>query len=76
MKSVTSRMLESPRALAPSIRSLVGMGRGAVADAFSDFRNDQAASADQIGFIGMVIEHLTGKGVMARGCSTKAPLSM
>jgi type I restriction enzyme R subunit len=46
------------------IRSLVGLERGAVADAFSAFLNTGSASADQVEFIELVIEHLTHEGVM------------
>jgi len=46
------------------VRSLVGLDRSAVAEAFSDFIADTGATADQIEFLDMVIEHLTEKGVM------------
>lgn len=59
--------------LGPFIRSLVGLDRGAVSDAFSEFLSDQAASADQIEFIDMVIEHLTEKGVMDPGLLYESP---
>ena len=52
---------EITHGLGPFIRSLVGLDRGAVSDAFSDFLSDQAASANQIEFIDMMIEHLTEK---------------
>jgi len=46
------------------IRSLVGLERAAVAEAFSTFVTRTSASADQIEFVDLVIEHLTEKGVM------------
>ena len=46
------------------IRSLVGLDRGAVAQAFSSFVSDSTATADQIEFIEMIVEHLTEKGEM------------
>tara|TARA_R110000868_G_scaffold28284_3_gene106387 strand:- start:297 stop:3731 length:3435 start_codon:yes stop_codon:yes gene_type:complete len=46
------------------IRSLVGLERAAVAEAFSVFVAEGSASADQIEFVDLVIEHLTEKGVM------------
>ena len=46
------------------IRSLVGLERAAVAEAFSTFIAEKSASADQIEFVELVIEHLTEKGVM------------
>jgi type I restriction enzyme R subunit len=64
---------EIAHGLGPFIRSLVGLDRGAVSDAFSEFLSDQAASADQIEFIDMVIEHLTEKGVMDPGLLYESP---
>ncbi|WP_210495684.1 DEAD/DEAH box helicase family protein [Microvirga antarctica] len=46
------------------VRSLVGLDRGAAAEAFGEFLADKNATADQIEFIDMIIEHLTEKGVM------------
>ncbi|WP_022711814.1 DEAD/DEAH box helicase family protein [Pseudochrobactrum sp. AO18b] len=46
------------------VRSLVGLDRAAVAEAFSSFVSDSRATADQIEFVDMVIEHLTEKGTM------------
>lgn len=55
------------------IRSLVGLDRGAVAEAFSEFLGDGAATAEQIEFIEMVIEHLTEKGAMDPGLLYESP---
>jgi type I restriction enzyme R subunit len=57
------RAKELSNGLGPFVRSLVGLDRGAVAEAFSEFTAD-GATADQMEFIGMVIEHLTEKGTM------------
>lgn len=46
------------------VRSLVGLDRAAVNAAFSDFLSSGTASAAQIEFVNMVIEHLTHQGVM------------
>lgn len=46
------------------VRSLVGLDRKSVTDAFGEFLNSGTASAAQIVFINMVIEHLTDQGVM------------
>jgi type I restriction enzyme R subunit len=46
------------------VRSLVGLDRAAVTDVFGDFLNSGTASATQIEFINMVIEHLTDQGIM------------
>ncbi len=55
------------------IRSLVGLERGAVAEAFSEFLADGAATAQQIEFIDMVIGHLTEKGSMDPGLLYESP---
>lgn len=46
------------------IRSLVGLDRAAVSGAFGEFLASGTASAAQIAFIDMIIEHLTQQGVM------------
>tara|TARA_R100000365_G_C2748226_1_gene79248 strand:+ start:6222 stop:9680 length:3459 start_codon:yes stop_codon:yes gene_type:complete len=46
------------------IRSLVGLDRAAVAAEFSAFLTESSATADQIEFIELIIEHLTEKGTM------------
>jgi type I restriction enzyme R subunit len=53
------------------IRSLVGLDRAAVAEALGEFIS--GATADQIEFIDMVIEHLTEKGVMDPGLLYESP---
>ncbi|RFZ81524.1 DUF4145 domain-containing protein [Shinella sp. WSJ-2] len=55
------------------VRSLVGLDLAAVAEAFSGFISDSGATADQIEFIDMVIEHLTEKGVMDPGLLYESP---
>ncbi len=55
------------------VRSLVGLDRAAVAKAFSSFISDSGATADQIEFVEMVIEHLTEKGVMDPGLLYESP---
>ena len=56
--------VETSNGLGRFIRSLVGLERAAVAEAFSEFVTAGATSADQIEFVEMIIEHLTEKGVM------------
>lgn len=46
------------------VRSLVGLDRAAVSEAFGEFLSAGTASATQIAFIDMIIEHLTHQGVM------------
>lgn len=55
------------------VRSLVGLDRAAVAEAFSSFISDSGATADQIEFVDMVIEHLTEKGTMDPGMLYESP---
>ncbi|MDR6955543.1 type I restriction enzyme R subunit [Ancylobacter sp. 3268] len=57
------------------IRSLVGLDRGAVADAFGEFLGDNALTAQQIEFLEMVIEHLTEKGVMEPALLYESPFT-
>ncbi|WP_346732279.1 DEAD/DEAH box helicase family protein [Bradyrhizobium sp. 17] len=46
------------------VRSLVGLDRAAVSESFGEFLSSGTASATQIAFIDMIIEHLTHQGVM------------
>jgi type I restriction enzyme, R subunit len=46
------------------VRSIVGLDRAAVRDAFGEFLAAGIATAAQIEFINMVIEHLTDQGIM------------
>jgi len=46
------------------VRSLVGLDRAAVSEAFGEFLSTGTATAAQIEFINMVIEHLTDQGAM------------
>jgi len=55
---------ELSKGLGRFIRSLVGLERGAVAEAFSAFLSTGTATADQMEFVDLVIEHLTHEGVM------------
>jgi len=58
------RAREMSQGLGRFIRSLVGLDRAAVSEAFADFLSAGTASASQIEFIDMIIEHLTLQGVM------------
>ena len=46
------------------VRSIVGLDRAAVTEAFGDFLDSGTASVAQIEFINMVVEHLTDQGIM------------
>jgi type I restriction enzyme R subunit len=46
------------------VRSIVGLDRSSVRESFSEFLAEGIATAAQIEFVNMVIEHLTDQGVM------------
>lgn len=58
------RAKETSKGFGRFIRSLVGLDRAAVQEVFGEFLADGAASANQIEFINLVVEHLTEKGTM------------
>ena len=55
------------------IRSLIGLERAPWLRRSAPFLADKAATAVQIEFIGMIVNHLTEKGSMDPDCSPKAP---
>lgn len=56
------------------LRGLVGLDRAAAQEHFAEFIAE-GATADQIEFVGMVIEHLTRNGVMDPGLLYDSPFS-
>jgi type I restriction enzyme, R subunit len=58
------RARQNSRGFGGFVRSLVGLDRAAVSEAFSEFLAAGTASVAQIEFINMVIEHLTDQGMM------------
>lgn len=58
------RARENSHGFGRFVRSLVGLDRAAVSEAFGDFIAAGTATAAQIEFIDMVIEHLTDQGMM------------
>ena len=58
------RARETSQGFGRFVRSLVGLDRTAVRDAFGEFLAAGIATAAQIEFVDMVIEHLTDQGVM------------
>ena len=58
------RAKETSNGFGRFVRSLVGLDRAAVTEAFGDFVSNGNASAAQLEFVGMVIEHLTDQGMM------------
>jgi type I restriction enzyme, R subunit len=57
------------------VRSIVGLDRTAVSEAFGEFLAVGVASAAQIEFINKVIEHLTGQDMMEPGLLYEAPFT-
>jgi type I restriction enzyme, R subunit len=58
------RARETSQGFGRFVRSMVGLDRTAVREAFGEFLAAGVATASQIEFINMVIEHLTDQGVM------------
>lgn len=54
---------------------LIGLDRRAVAELFSAFLGDAAASAQQIEFVDMVIDHLTVNGSRPPGLLYESPFT-
>ncbi len=63
-RAQVDRAAELSQGLGRFIRSLIGLERAAVAEAFSAFVREANANARQIEFIDLIIEHLTEKGTM------------
>ncbi len=57
------------------VRSIVGLDRDAVSEAFGEFLYAGTATAAQIEFINMVIEHLTDQGMMDPALLYDAPFT-
>ncbi|WP_348230866.1 type I restriction-modification enzyme R subunit C-terminal domain-containing protein [Trichocoleus desertorum] len=55
------------------IRSLVELDREAAKQAFGEFLSGSTASADQIEFINLIIDHLTHHGVMEPSLLYESP---
>lgn len=57
------------------IRSLVGIDREAAKRAFGQFLEGQAAAANQIEFVNLIIEYLTEHGVMSPALLYASPFT-
>jgi type I restriction enzyme R subunit len=69
------RARETSQGFGRFVRSLVGLDRAAVSEAFGEFLSASAATAAQIEFINMVIEHLTDQGVIDPGLLYEPPFT-
>ncbi|MFD1702925.1 DEAD/DEAH box helicase family protein [Methylopila henanensis] len=57
------------------VRSLVGLDRQIVQQAFAEFIADGSSSKEQIEFIGLVVDHLTERGTMEPGLLYESPFT-
>ena len=67
--------IDDAHGLGRFIRSLVGLDQQAVNAAFAEFMNDRNATADQIHFVGLIIDHLTHRGAMDAGQLYEPPFT-
>jgi len=58
------RARETSQGFGRFVRSLVGLDRAAVRESFGEFLSSGTATAAQIEFVNMIIEHLTDQGTM------------
>ena len=70
-----AKAVELNEGLGRFIRSLIGLERSAVSEAFSALIADLPVTAEQIEFIDMLIEHLTDKGVMDPSLLYESPFT-
>ena len=57
------------------VRSITGLDQGAAKAAFAEFLEKAPLSADQINFIGMIVDHLVANGVMEPARLFESPFS-
>lgn len=69
------RARETSEGFGRFVRSLVGLDRQSLNAAFGEFIAGGSASADQIEFIGLIVEHLTAQGVMDPGLLYESPFT-
>lgn len=70
-----ARARETSQGFGRFVRSLVGLDRAAVSETFGEFLAGGTATAAQIEFINMVIEHLTDQGIMEPGLLYEPPFA-
>lgn len=76
-KTLLSHLLEKNEApsLPYFVRTLVGLDRAAVQEAFAQFLSDRSLTAAQIRFIEMLIDQLTARGVMEPSALYEPPFT-
>jgi len=65
-KQLVEKAKEQAGGLGLFVRSLVGLDQGAATEALAEFLNDRAATANQLEFIGLLVESLTVDGAISR----------
>ncbi|MEX2160005.1 MAG: DEAD/DEAH box helicase family protein [Dehalococcoidia bacterium] len=70
-----ARAIQESNGLGLFIRSLVGLDREAAKRAFGEFLSGTAASANQIEFINLVIDHITEHGLMDPSLLYESPFT-
>jgi type I restriction enzyme R subunit len=69
------RAYGTDRPLGQFIRSIVGLDRKAVREAFSHFISNPGFSADQITFINRILEYFSRNGYMEKGALLEQPFT-
>ncbi len=64
---------EQPGGLGVFVRSLIGLDRSAVTDAFAHYLDGTRFSVDQIRFVTLIVDELTRNGVMSPGRLFESP---
>lgn len=70
-----ARAREEAHGLGLFIRSLVGLDRTAVTEAFSEFLTDTTFQVAQIRSVDLIVDHLTANGVMEARRLYEAPFT-
>jgi len=69
------RAVENAKGLGRFVRSLVGLDKHAVQQAFADFLEGRTATASQIDFVNLIVAHLTKHGAMDPGLLYEPPFT-
>ena len=70
-----ARAKEESQGLGLFVRSLVGLDREAAKQAFSQFLSGGTATANQIEFVNLIVDHLTEHGVMDPALLYESPFT-
>ncbi len=70
-----AKATEDSQGLGLFVRSLIGLDRGAAKEAFAHFLSGRTLTANQIEFVDMIVDHLTGNGVMSAALLYESPFT-